>query len=145
MDSTGSIHAASKTLVLNKEHSAIYATLSAAEDLKAGASVKMTADNTVGVVTAATDLPIGKVVVGGDSGKKVTVLANASAILLGAAKGGALAAGALVRQDGTFNADDVPNYVAAASTHFADGVVKVGGEDTEEVEIFSLKQPFVVA
>ena len=74
----------------------------------------------------AADFPIGTVEVAAAQGKKATVRLNADCTVEGVANGAALAAGAFVRQDGTFAADGSPNYVVAAAGNYACGVVLNG-------------------
>jgi hypothetical protein len=62
------------------------------------------------------------------------------------ATGGALAAGALVRQNGTVSGtSDLPQVVAAASGEYASGIVIDGAADGAQVRVCMFSSLFKVA
>lgn len=141
---TGSIHPAGKVRIKFSESYALRQTYTAGANLKMGQPVKVSGDGIVEAVSAVTDFCIGIVDVEGVTGERVTVLTNFTADQLGVAKGGALVAGGLVVADGTLDANDTPNFVAAVAGNFASHVVLVGGAGASEVRVGMLRTPFVV-
>lgn len=135
--------------VTQLKHSAVGCldlTVTAGTDLSAGQEVVISGNNTVSERGSGNTVrPVGVVVVPGLSGEEVVVRFYGNNTVTATAKGGALAANALVRQDGTLATNGTPNYLTAASTHVATGVVLRGGAEGSEIIIVQLFSPFVVA
>lgn len=125
---TSSIQNASVTLTRLYETYAVHMTLTndSGGDLKPGQAVYVNGDMTVDVADAAGDLPIGFVTVGGGDGEKVTVRTNFLQDIQGTAAVAAHAAGTLVRQNGTLESNGKPQFIVAASTEYAHGIVLNG-------------------
>lgn len=101
-----------------------------------GQEVYLSGNNTVAIRTLATQRPIGVVATKVKDG--VLAIRNAifDNVITALAKGGTLAAGALVMQDGTVNATSLlPNYVAVATGNLASGIVLSGGAAAAEIKV----------
>lgn len=119
---TGTIQDEAVLIIENLRHDALQLgfTNDAGKTLVKGDEVILKADGTVDIRDAATEHPLGVVVVGGEDGKRVTVrtfftcemnVANANA--------GTIDAGTLVAPKGTRNAAGYPEYDVVAATNYA--------------------------
>jgi hypothetical protein len=145
---TASIQTAARTLVRHYAAGLLDMTFlngEATAKLYDGQEVVLSANGTVVDRSATTSVrPLGVVRVGGDAGTNVSVTVFGVKTIEGNAKGGTLAAGDYVRQDGTVGTDNAPNYVAAGSTTVATGIVLRGATATNPIEVLVLPQPTVV-
>lgn len=144
---TGSIHDASKTLSKHAESAMVFLTLTngAGGNIKDGQEVYISANNTVSIRTLGTQFPIGICTVGKVPHRETVAVASAfQRDILGIATGGAIAAGAFVRTNGTLNADGVPQYVACVADDYAMGVVLSGGASGAEIRVGVLRSVFKV-
>jgi hypothetical protein len=142
--STESISPASITLHKHYESYGVYITLidgmAGGNRCRIGQTVRISANNTVVPCTAGTDLSIGVVTDNDDNdGNKVTVHANILRTSLAIAKGGTLAAGAVIVPDGTVNADGLPGFAAAATGNFVQAVVLRGATVGLQITILHLR------
>jgi hypothetical protein len=114
-------------------------------DLIDGQEVFLSAANTVNKRTGGAQYPVGTVKIGGENGKLVTVATSFVCDMKGIATGGNIATGAFVRQNGTLNAEALPQYVVAAAGEFATGVVIAGANSGLEIRVGVLRVPFIAA
>jgi hypothetical protein len=115
------------------------------ERLIDGQEVFISGANAVTKRTTGAQYPIGIVKVGGDNGEYVTVATSLTRDIKGIATGGTLAVGAFVRQNGTLNADGLPQYVAVTTGQYAMGIVLQGGTAGTEIRVGVLRVPFIAA
>jgi len=113
--------------------------------LVAGQEVYISGDKTVAKRTSTTQLAIGILVSAPDNDLLVNVRTTLFRDSFQAtAKGGALAAGALVRQDGTVDSNGKPNYIATTTGHVASAIVLSGGAENAEITVGVLHSPRVI-
>lgn len=109
-----------------------------------GQEVYISANNTVALRTLATQRAIGVVATKVKEGNLTIRNAIFNDAIVALAKGGTLAAGALVMQDGTVNATSLlPNYVAVATGNLASGIVLSGGAAAAEIKVGILNATIV--
>ncbi len=138
---TGTFESKGEFLFLNAEA----VTFATATNLEVGQEVIVSANMTVAVRDNATQRSIGIVATKPHEGFVTIRNAIFEDVIVGVAKGGALSAGALVRQDGTVDsASKLPNYVAAASSSLASGIVLSGGASGGQVRVGVLKASIAV-
>lgn len=125
--STESIQQASVTLFKNYETFAVHPSLTngSGAEIFAGQEVFISGDREVSPRNAGAQIPIGVCIVGAADGDRVSIRSLFYSDL-NANAAGAIAAGVLVRPDGTRDASGRPNYVAAATGELASGIVIVG-------------------
>ncbi len=138
---TESIKSPSKTLTKHYESYGVNMTLIASGAIAQNQEVYISANNTVAKRTTGVQIPIGIATVGGADGDKIAVQSNVLRDSLGIATGGTLAAGALVKQNGTVNADGIPQYVAGAVGDYLSAIVLQGGAANAEIRVLHLRGP----
>jgi len=132
--STGSIHAASKTLHKQVGRGFIHQTFTATSEIKTGQPVKLSANGSVEPAAAA-DEHIGVCTVGGKSGELVTIVVSYLTDSLVKIVGGTASAGDKVTFNGNVDANGVPEVAIAASGVVAKGIVLSGGAADSEIRI----------
>lgn len=110
-----------------------------------GQAVYINGNGTVAKQTAGNQFPIGFVYTPTNNKGYVGVGMTAfGSTLKGSAKGGTLTFGSFVRQDGTLDANGLPNFVAAASGEFASAIVIEGAAAGSAIYVGVLSMPRTV-
>lgn len=118
-------------------------TLQTAQVLEVGQEVYLSGNNTVSKRTTGTQFPIGTVSTPSRTGDtNVVVKTVLERVIQGIAIGGTLSAGAFVKPNGNVStADQLPEYVAAASGDFAGAILMKGGAANAIIEVGILESP----
>jgi len=114
------------------------------EEVPLGTPVKVTGDNTVGKVTAATDMPIGIVLNTETKSDRIIAVVKTQfmAIKRAEATGGAVVAGDKLNAVELNATSELFKYNTAGTNKSA--VALVGGADTEEIIVGVLKSSYAV-
>ena len=142
---TGPITTRPKTLFKHFDNSAKVVSLvnGSGAEMVPGMEVYLSNDGEVTYRTTGTQVPIGIITVGGaTAGEMVTVQIYGKGWVTAIAKGGTLAEGDLVRQDGTTSTNGLPGYVVVATAgHWVTGIVVFGNTIGLECQVMVLDTP----
>ncbi|RUP41610.1 MAG: hypothetical protein EKK63_04975 [Acinetobacter sp.] len=133
--STGTVQNPKTQVIRNMKHDALQLefTNDNGSALVEGQEVYVKSNGKVAARSTGAQIPVGIVLRGGDDGKRVLVRTYFTACMRGTAKTADIASGALIRQDGTVDANNVPNVVTAAAGNISCAICYLGGAVGAEV------------
>ena len=135
MSGTGPIQNPKTQVIRNMKHDALQIefTNDNGSALVEGQEVYVKSNGKVAVRSTGAQIPVGVIMRGGADGDRVLVRTFFTLTLTGTCKTADIASGALIRQDGTVDANGVPNVIAAASGNIACAIAYYGGVVGAEV------------
>jgi hypothetical protein len=112
-----------------------------ANALTSGMEVYLKNDGSVDTRTMGSQFPLGVVIVGCLANLRATIRTYFTLVISGTAFGGTLVPGTLVVPNGTYDANGIPQYIAAVSGDFATGLVINGGTVGAAIRVGILDGP----
>lgn len=135
---TGTVEGAAPEVLSDMRNEALQwgFTNSNAGPMVQGQEVFLKSDGTVDLRVDGSKPPLGVVIIGGETTKRVTVRVFATALAMGIAKGGTVVAGTMVVPDGTLDATNkYPGYKTAVSDDLSCGLVIKGGTVNSVIKV----------